>query len=160
MNQALRSRHLFGWSRGDRYGAIGSSHAAGYTPGAEWDEFDEFLLEPSTGWSGSRGAVPSFGEDDETDSQLDNLLQDLERDEEDFGRLYRHSGDLLEQASEADPGVVIGRSGTPGYRGARPFFGADDRTRVKAGSFEYEGPQFGAVVLGIAAIALAFKAAL
>lgn len=148
----------YGLNRGDRYGrATGSSHAAGWVPGIESDLGDEHILEPDTGWSGSRGVRATFGSDD-SDEQLDKILSDMD-EEEDFGRIYRHSGDKLDAPDEADPDVIIGRSGGPGYRGARPFFGADDRLRFKAGNMEYEGPQFGGIVLGLAGIALLFKVA-
>ncbi len=148
----------YGLNRGDRYGrATGSSHAAGWTPGIEWEPGDEHILEPDTGWSGSRGVRMTFGADDDgSDDQLDKILSDMDKEDE-FGRMYRHSGDKLEESDEADPDVIIGRSGNPGYRGARPFFGAEDRLRFKAGNLEYEGPQLGGIVLGLAGIALLYK---
>lgn len=112
-----------------RYGQ--SSHAAGYSPGIQWERGDEHLIEPSTGWSGTRGA---------------KVREDA------FGRLYVHDGDL-EPADPADPSVVIARSAqASGYRGARPFFGADERVRLRAGQVEYDGPQFGGIVLGLAGL--------
>lgn len=119
---------------GDHYGQ--SSHAAGYVPGVEWDRGDELLIEPAAGWSGSRGA---------------KVRQDA------FGRLYAHEGDL-EPADAADPSVVVARSAErSGYRGARPFFGAEDRVRLRAGQIEYEGPQVGGIVLGLAGLYVAFR---
>jgi hypothetical protein len=99
----------------------------------------------------------TFGSDDDaSDAQLDKILSDMDEEDE-FGRMYRHSRDNLEESDDADPDVIIGRSGNPGYRGARPFFGAEDRLRFKAGNLEYEGPQLGGVVLGLAGIALLYK---
>lgn len=126
----------FGFHRGDRYGQ--SSHAAGYVPGIEWQDGDEDLIEPTTGWGGNRGAKLKGGES--------------------FGRLYRQEGDWTEAPDEADPDVVVARSAQrSGFRGARPFFGAEDRMRLKAGQMEYDGPQAGGIVLGLAAIYVVFK---
>lgn len=119
-----------------RYGSLGSSHT-GYVPGIEWESGDERLIEPGTGWGGQRGA---------------RVREDA------FGRLYRHSGDRLEPVDPADPSGIVGRSGTAGYRGGRPAaFGAEDRLRFKAGSVEYDGPQVGGILLGLAGLAVLLK---
>ncbi len=113
-----------------------SSHAGGYFPGIPASPGDEDLIESTTGWSGTRGA---------------KVRQDA------YGRLYVHDGDM-EPADEADPSTIVARSAeSSGYRGARPFFGADDRVRLKAGKFEYEGPQVGGIVLGLAGLYVAFR---
>jgi|GEM_PF-4672262 len=121
-------------SRHDLFGQ--SSHAGGYSAGIGAGPYDDHLIEPTTDWSGSRGARPTFG------------------------RLYVHEGDRLHSSSPADPAVLLGRSGGPGHRGGRPFFGAEeDRLRFKAAGVEYDGPQIGGIVLGLAGIALLFRMA-
>lgn len=115
-------------ARGDRYGDP--------LPGTD---LDVDLIEPASGWAGTRGARPTFGEDD-------------------YGTLYRHSSDRLEPGSPADTQVLIARSGSSGLRGGRPFFGAEDRMSVRAGAFVYEGPSLGGIVLGVALAAVAFRA--
>ncbi len=115
----------------------GSSHAAGYVHGIEWDRGDEDILEPTAGWSGNRGA---------------KLKEDA------FGRLYVHDDDRTEASDPADPAVLVARSAErSGYRGGRPFFGADDKLRLRAGQFEYDGPQFGGIVLGLAGLAVLYE---
>lgn len=133
--RTMPSDDRFGFHRGDRYGQ--SSHAAGYVPGIEWQDGDEDLIEPTTGWSGNRGAK----------------LKD-----ESFGRLYRQEGDWTGSPDDADPDVIVARSAErSGYRGARPFFGAEDRLRLKAGQMEYDGPQVGGIVLGLAGLYVLFR---
>ena len=75
-----------------------------------------------------------------------------------YGRLYRHRSDRLERSGPSDPSVVIGRSGSSGYRGGRPFFGADEKMRWRAGQIEYEGPPLGGVLLGGACLLVLWKA--
>lgn len=97
-------------------------------------DVDEFLFDAGSGWQGSRGMTPEYG------------------------RLYPSSGDhRLQPAGEQDRSVLIGRSGRSGYRGGRPFFGAD--VKMSMGPLQYEGPQLGGVVLGLAAALLAWQVA-
>lgn len=119
-------------ARGDRYGVE-----------LEGSEVDELITRPSSGWQGARATAPTFG------------------------RLYRSRGDhRLSSAEQADPDVILGRSGSSGFRGARPYFGSSDpadfgaddpETEISMGPMKYKGPQFGGVVLGLAALLLVWK---
>lgn len=99
-------------------------------------EVDEDLFVPESKWEGTRGLRPSYG------------------------RLYAHSGDELERSGPVDGQVLLGRSGTSGYRGGRPTFGAGDlpETEISMGPLQYRGPQLGGIVLGLAAALLAWRA--
>jgi hypothetical protein len=119
-------------ARGDRYGVE-----------LEASEVDELIVHPASGWQGARATAPTFG------------------------RLYRSRGDhRLSPADQADPAVTLGRSGSSGYRGSRPYFGSSDpaefgaedpETEITMGPLQYKGPQFGGVVLGLAAVLLLWR---
>lgn len=115
-------------SRHDLFGQ--SSHAGGYSAGIGAGPYDDHLIEPTTDWSGSRGARPTFG------------------------RLYVHEGDRLHSSSPADPAVLLGRSG--GLEAEAVLLRPEERT---AAGVEYDGPQIGGIVLGLAGIALLFRMA-
>lgn len=102
-------------------------------------------------------------------SRRDQLVPFTARVEE-MGRLYRSGGPYpgMERAHPLDTGSIISVSGHSGIRGARPWFGAGggggggsplvpERGRFKGLGVEYEGNQYGAVVLGIAALFVVLK---
>lgn len=97
-------------------------------------------------------------------ADLDEVA-DLDADEEDdmflleeaanYGRLYRAQDYEMVSASEGDAGALMGRSGSSGYRGGRPTFGAE--LKVGPSGLEYSGNEVAAVALGFAFFAVAAK---
>lgn len=161
----------------DDYGF--STHYS-FSPGMSSDYIDHLLVHPHTGWQGTRGVRVSFGADDideedddswlfdefgsDDDSDYDSddddlaaLEAEIDEDLESFGRLYLGEEDWrLAPASSGDLGALIGRSGSSGYRGGRPTFGADAKVRLP-GILEYEGSNAGALALGLAAMIVFFQ---
>ncbi len=107
------------------------------------------------------GFYEEYGEDDaELEAELDVL--DAELDEEifggeDYGRLYvSPEGYYPEEATPGDVGSVLGRSGSSGFRGGRPSFGA--RVDVPLLGMSYEGTELGAFAIAMGGLAVAGKA--
>jgi len=115
----------------------------------------------------SRGAAFGFDADDEygeddvsVEAELDALDAEMDHDifaDEDYGRLYVSSGDYrYREAGPGDRGALLGRSGSSGFRGGRPTFGA--RVDVPILGMSYEGSELGAFAIGMGALAVAGKA--
>lgn len=129
-----------GYSSNSGYGY---SSQTMFSPGLDAGVADHILLRPHTSWRGVRGARVNFGSEPSSDA-------------EDYGRLYvSDRGHYLEEASEADPGVLLGRSGRSGLRGGRPVFGA--KLEV-LGVGSYEGAEIGVFAMGLGVLAIAGKA--
>lgn len=99
-------------------------------------------------------------EDDEygalVEAEADELMDELdaELDEDLYGRLYLGAEyHELDHAEPGDLGALVGRSGSSGYRGGRPSFGA----RVEFGPVRYEGGEVSALFLGFAAFTILGK---
>lgn len=88
--------------------------------------------------------------------ELSKRGESFGEDEDEYGRLYASSGHFMpEEASPGDMGSILGRSGSSGFRGARPTFGA--KLEV-LGVGSYEGHELGVFALSLGALALVGKA--
>ena len=96
--------------------------------------------------------------DSEADALFSELNEELDEDifgfdGDDYGRLYMGAEyHELDYASPGDLGALVGRSGSSGYRGGRPTFGAD--ATMSFGPIEYRGNEWGAFFLGAGALVL------
>lgn len=102
-----------------------------------------------------------YGEDDAAlEAELDALDAELDEEifgDEDYGRLYMSpEGYYPKEASPADHGAILGRSGSSGFRGGRPTFGA--RVDVPLLGMSYEGSELGAFAIAMGGLAVAGKA--
>lgn len=132
--------------------AYGYSSQTMFSPGLDSTEIDHMVLRPHTSWRGVRGVRANFGSDDSRDPS--------------YGRLYASAGHHeLYEASEADVGTLLGRSGNSGYRGGRPTFGqegSEDLPRFGAkveihNVGMYEGNEVGVFFIALGALAVGAK---